>query len=546
MLHDLQECAQHGVPIIVFNPLRERGFERFTNPQSPTEMLSGSSTPMHRQYHQVKVGGDKAALVGLAKALLEMDERAQAAGRPRVLDTEFIAQHTHGFDEFAAAVRATAWQDIEHRSGLTRFAIEAAAAVYGRAKAAMIAYGMGVTQQVGGVENVRLICNLLLMRGNIGKPGAGVLPVRGHSNVQGQRTVGITEKPELVPVDKLKAQYSFTPPQEKGLNCTEAAEAIMKGEVKAVIQLGGNLVRSLPDHYSLLPAWRKLRLTVQIETKFNRSCLVHGEASYVLPCLGRIEIDEQASGPQVVSMEDSTACIHGSRGQVKPASRHLRSEPWIIAELAKAALPPNPRVDWDGWVADYSRIRDAIATTYPEDFHDLNRRMWEPGGFHRPLAARHREWKTKTGKANFVTPEALSGNVDIDPERRDVLQLATFRSQGQFNTTVYSDRDRFRGVYGTRMVLFMNRNDIDRLDLRDGEVVSLVTEMKHVRDDGVHRRVDGFIVRAYDIPEGCVGAYYPECNPLIPVWHHAKGSFVPAAKGVAVRIVRSPAEAAAG
>ncbi|MBV8538792.1 MAG: FdhF/YdeP family oxidoreductase [Alphaproteobacteria bacterium] len=545
MLHDLQECAQRGVPIIVFNPLRERGFERFTNPQSPTEMLSGSSTPMHRQYHQVKVGGDKAALIGLAKALLEMDERAQSSGQPRVLDVEFIAQHTDGFEEFAAAVRATAWQDIEHHSGLTRYAIEAAAALYGRANAAMIAYGMGVTQQVGGVENVRLICNLLLMRGNIGKPGAGVLPIRGHSNVQGQRTVGITEKPELVPMDKLKAQYSFTPPQEKGLNCVEALEGILKGEVKAVIQLGGNLVRSLPDHYALLPAWRKMRLTVQIETKFNRSCLVHGEVSYVLPCLGRIEIDEQASGPQVVSMEDSTACIHGSRGQVKPASKHLRSEPWIIAALAKATLPPNPRVDWDGWVGDYSKIRDVIATTYPKDFHNLNRRMWEPGGFHRPLAARHREWKTKTGKANFVTPEALSGNVDIAAERRDVLQLATFRSQGQFNTTIYSDRDRFRGVYDTRMVLFMNRNDIDRLQLRDGEVVSLVTEMRNVKDDGVHRQVDGFIVRAYDIPEGCVGAYYPECNPLIPVWHHAKGSFVPAAKGIAVRIVKSPLAVAA-
>lgn len=409
----------------------------------------------------------------------------------------------------------------------------------------MIAYGMGLTQQVGGVENVQLIVNLLLLRGNIGKPGAGVLPIRGHSNVQGQRTVGITEKPKLVPVDKLEALYGFKVPEEKGLNAVEASEGVIKGAVKAMVQLGGNLVRSLPDHTALLPAWRKLRLTVQIETKLNRSCLVHGEVSYILPCLGRIEIDRQATGPQAVSVEDSTACIHGSRGQVKPASEHLRSEPWIIAALAKATLPPNPRLDWDAWVADYRRIREAIAATYPEIFTDMDRRMWEPGGFHRPLAACQREWKTETGKANFITPQALSGNVEPDPERRDILQLSTFRSQGQFNTSIYAERDRFRGVYGTRMVLFMNRNDIDRLDLHEGDTVSLVTEMKHVKDDGVHRQVDGFIVRAYNIPEGCLGAYYPECNPLIPLWHHAAGSFVPAAKGIAVRVVKSAQAAAA-
>ena len=545
MLHDLQECAQRGVPIIVFNPLRERGFEEFTNPQSPTQMLSGEPTPMNRQYHQIKVGGDKAALMGLCKAVIEMDDRARASGEERVVDIEFIGTHTHGFEDFVQAVRTAEWNDLAHRSGLTRYAMEAAAAVYARAKAAIIAYGMGLTQQVGGVENVQMVCNLALLRGNIGKPGAGVLPVRGHSNVQGQRTVGITEKPELVPVEKLKEQFGLEVPHEKGLHAVAAAQGIIKGDVKAMVQLGGNLVRSLPDHSVLVPAWRKLRLTVQIETKLNRSCLVHGEISYILPCLGRIEIDRQAGGPQVVSMEDSTACIHGSRGYAKPASEHLRSEPWILAELAKATLPSNPQLDWDAWAADYSRIRDAIAASYPEIFHDMSKRMWEPGGFHRPLAARERKWKTKTGKANFIAPQSLAGNIDVPPERRDVLQLSTFRSQGQFNTTVYAERDRFRGVFGTRMVLFMNRNDIDRLGLNDGATVSLVTDTKDALDDGVHRQVDGFIVRAYNVPEGCVGAYYPECNPLIPLWHHAKGSFVPASKGIPVRIVTpSIAEAA--
>jgi molybdopterin-dependent oxidoreductase alpha subunit len=536
MLHSLQDCAKRGVPIIVFNPLRERGFERFTNPQSPVEMLSGSSTPIASQYHQINVGGDKAALMGVCKALFELDDAEKKHGRPGVIDRDFVAQHTHGFEEFEAAVRAHNWPDIELHSGLKRFAIEAAATVYARAKAAIVGYGMGMTQHVNGVENVQMVTNLLLMRGNIGKPGAGVLPIRGHSNVQGQRTVGITEKPELVPSDKLRELYGFEPPKKKGLNCTEAAEAIIKGDsVRAMFQLGGNLVRSLPDLDRLIPAWRKLRLTVQIETKLNKSCLVHGEVSYILPCLGRIEIDRQNGVQQDVSMEDSTACIHGSHGYAEPASEELRSEPWIIAALAKATLPPNPRIDWDGWISDYSRIRDAIERTYPDLFKDFNKRMWQPGGFHRPLPACTREWKTKSGKANFIVPQTLTADIEIDEARSDIFQLTTFRSQGQFNTTVYSDRDRFRGIFGTRMVLFMNENDIARLELSEGDTVSLKTA---VGDDAA-RRVDGFTVHAYNIPEGCLGGYYPECNPLIPVWHHAKGSFVPAGKGLPVRVEKT-------
>jgi len=533
MLHDLEECSKRGVPIIIINPLRERGLERFSNPQSPPEMLWEPSTRIASQYHQIKVGGDKAVLTGIAKALFAMDDEAKASGGDRVLDVAFIQEHTHGFAEFEAAVRAAKWSELELRSGITRQAMEAIAAVYGRARAGMIAYGMGITQQVGGVENVQMVVNLLLLRGNIGKPGAGVLPIRGHSNVQGERTVGISEKPELVPLDKIKEQFGFEPPRDKGLNCTETAEGVMDGSVRAVIQLGGNLVRSLPDHEQLAPAWRKLRLTVQIETKLNRSCLIHGDVSYILPCLGRIEIDEQATGPQAVTMEDSTACIHGSRGFARPASEHLRSEPWIVAGIAKATLPPNPKLDWDAWVADYSRIRDAIAETYPEAFHDFNARMWQPGGFHRRLPAQERQWKTKTGKANFITPKAFSGNIDTASDM--IFQLTTLRSQGQFNTTVYNERDRFRGVHGTRMVLFMNRNDIDRLGLAERDIVSLVTAI----ESNVRRRVDGFIVRPYNIPEGCLGGYYPECNPLVPVSHYAEGSFVPAVKGVPVRIERS-------
>jgi molybdopterin-dependent oxidoreductase alpha subunit len=533
MLHPLQECAKRGVQIITFNPLRERGHERFTNPQSPAEMLIEQPTRISSQYHQMRIGGDKATLIGLCKAVFELDDLAKSGSGRRVLDSEFIAQHTHGFAEFEAFVRAASWDEIVARSGLAKSAIEDAATVYANAKAAMIAYGMGLTQQVSGVENVQMICNLLLMCGNMGKPGAGVLPIRGHSNVQGQRTVGITEKPKLAPTDKLRELYGFEPPQKKGLNCVETAEGVLKGSVKAVLQLGGNLARSLPDLDQLDPAWRKLDLTVQVLTKLNRSCLVHGAKSYILPCLGRIEIDEQATGPQAVSMEDSTACIHGSRGYAKPASPHLRSEPWIVAALAKATLPPNPKIDWDGWVADYSRIRDAIEKTYPTVFKDFNARMFKPGGFPRPLGARQREWKTETKKANFITPKPLEADTHTEPMRAGIFQLTTIRSQGQFNTTIYSDRDRFRGVHGTRMVLFMNKQDIGRLALQEGATVSLATAI----EDGVRRQVDGFIVHSYNIPTGCLAAYYPECNPLVPVSHHAEGSFVPASKGVPVRVV---------
>jgi molybdopterin-dependent oxidoreductase alpha subunit len=384
------------------------------------------------------------------------------------------------------------------------------------------------------VEAVQLIVNMLLLRGSIGKPGAGICPVRGHSNVQGQRTVGITEKPELVPLDTLAAQFGFEPPRWKGRNTVESCEGILNGDVRAFVGLGGNFIRAVPDTTLMEPAWSKLRLTVQISTKLNRNHLVHGEISYVLPCLGRIEIDAQASGVQAVSVEDSTAMIHGSKGIAKPASPHLLSEPAIIAGLAKATLPHNPRVPWDEWVGNYDRIREAIARTYPDTFRDFNARMFTAGGFPRPLAARHRQWKTPTGKANFILPTGLHANPDAPADGLQVLQLITLRSNDQFNTTIYSDDDRYRGVKGTRRVLFMNPRDIERLRLADGDVVSVATAVA----DGVDRRIDGLRVMVYDIPAGCCGAYYPECNPLLPLWHHAERAKVPAGKSIPVRIRR--------
>jgi len=538
MLHPLQEAAKRDVPIITFNPLRERGLERFTNPQAPAEMLTGSSTRISSQYHQLKAGGEIAAIMGICKALIDADDTARSNGGARVLDAAFIAEHTHGFDAFADAVRACAWPDLERRSGLARLALEEAAAAYAGADAAIGIYGMGLTQHRRGVENVQMPVNLLLLRGNIGRPGTGICPVRGHSNVQGQHTVGISEKPELVPLDVLARQYGFEPPRWTGMNTVEACEGIIKGGAKAFLGLGGNFIRAVPETAAMEEAWPRLRLTVQIATNLNRNHLVNGQVAYLLPCLGRIEVDEQAGGPQTVTVESSLARIHASRGQARPASEHLLSEPRIVAGIAKAALPPNPRLDWDAWAADYSRVRDAIGETYPEVFHGFNARMSEPGGFQRPIAAARREWRTETGKANFIVARGLDADPDTNAGSgagRDVLQLITLRSNDQFNTTIYGYRDRFRGVSGTRMVLFVNRADMYRLGLEEAETVSLETAV----DDGVVRAVEGFRVTAYDIPEGCCGGYYPECNPLIPLWHHAERSKVPAAKSVPVRVRRA-------
>ena len=538
MLHPLQHAAKRGVPIIVFNPLRERGLERFTNPQSPLEMTVEGATEIATQYHQVKAGGDIAALVGVCKAVIAADDAAQAAGRPRILDTAFIEEHTHGFEAFAAFCREQEWAHLERVSALSRTALERAAEFYMGSKAVIANYGMGITQHKHGVETVKMVVNLLLLRGNIGRPGAGISPIRGHSNVQGQRTVGITEKTKLVPMQKLRELYGFEPPHEDGLTTVDACRGILDGSVRAFIGLGGNFARAVPERSLIEPAWMRMRLSVEIATKLNRTHLLPAEKTFLLPCLGRIDVDQQATGPQAVSMEDSTACIHGSRGQRKPVSPHLLSEPKIVAEMAKATLRPNAKVDWDAWVGDYDKVRDAIEATYPDQFASFNQRLFEPGGFPRPLGARERQWSTPTGKANFTVPLSLSSRIEEEP---GVFQLMTLRADGQFNTTIYTEEDRFRGIYKSRMVVLMNPNDIERAGLEAGARVALETAV----DDGVARRLGGLDVIPYDIPESCIAGYYPECNVLIPLWHYADGSKVPASKSVPVRILREAVSAAA-
>ncbi|MBB6506022.1 molybdopterin-dependent oxidoreductase alpha subunit [Sphingomonas endophytica] len=522
MLHQLRDVHKRGADIIVFNPLKERGLERFTDPQNPIEMATGKETPIATQYHQVKAGGDIAVMMGIAKWLLAND----------AIDHDFIAEHTHDFAPFAAKVQATGWDEIERESGLTRAAIERAAAAYGRAKTAMAIYGMGLTQHVKGVDNVRMLVNLMLMRGNIGKPGAGLCPVRGHSNVQGQRTVGITEKTELAPVEKLKERYGFSPPTEKGLDTVEACRGIIDGTVKAFLSLGGNFARAVPETELVEDGWARMDLSVQIATKLNRSHLIPAAGdTWLLPCLGRIERDLQATGPQRVTVEDSTSVIHPSLGKVEPASPHLLSEPAIVAGIAQSFLPPNPAIDWDAWVGDYSLIRDEIAAVFPHFFARFNERLQEKGGFWKGNKASGREWDTESGKAEFLVPDTLNATGFTEAEGR--FRLLTLRSNDQFNTTIYGYSDRFRGINGTRQVVLMNRADIARAGLTAGQKVTLATDA----EDNHDRRVGDLIVVEYDVPDGCIAAYYPECNPLIPLSHHAEESHVPAAKSVPVKIV---------
>ncbi|TPP04647.1 FdhF/YdeP family oxidoreductase [Rhizobium glycinendophyticum] len=530
-LHVLQAAVRRGCRIVTFNPVRERGLESMINPQEPTAMVSGHETALSCQYHQVKPGGDIAVLLGLCKHVLAADDVARTDGRS-VVDRAFIAEHTTGFAEFEVHVRGLDWAEIETVSGLSRAAIEAAGSVYVEANSTIGIYGMGLTQHVHGFENIATYMNLLLMKGNIGRKGAGMSPVRGHSNVQGQRTVGIAEKPELVPLDRLAELYEFEPPRDKGMNTVETCEAILKGDVGAFIGLGGNFLRAIPEQKAMEEAWPRMRMTVQIATKLNRSHLVNGEIAYLLPCLGRSEMDTLTAKPQVVSMEDSLSCVHGSVGKRKPASRQLKSELEIVSRIAQATLPANPKMAWGAWARDTALVRNLIERTYPDQFRDFNARIFTPGGFYRGNAARERQWKTQSGKAEFVTPKMLSATgFESAPGR---VSLITMRSNDQFNTTIYGYSDRLRGIEGKRNILLISPREIERHGLTVGETVTLVSDA----GDGIDRRVSGLEVLPFDLPDDCVGGYYPELNPLVPLSHHDRQSKTPAYKSVPVRIER--------
>lgn len=534
ILHPLQQAVKRGCKIVVFNPLKEKGLVEFVNPQDPLQMTVGKPTAMSHLYLQVRPGGDIAALMGVCKRVVERDEQAQAAGRARILDRAFIEQHTSGFDAFLERLKNTGWAELEQASGLTRDEMEQAGDVYADAKNVIGIYGMGLTQHVHGSQAIGLLVNLLLLGGNIGRKGAGCSPIRGHSNVQGQRTVGITEKVSLAPVEKYRELFGVETPAQDGHTTVDFLEATIEGSNKGFIGLGGNLARAVPDHDRVHPAWKRMELTVHVATKLNRTHCMPGKASWILPCLVRAEEDMQETGNQWVSIEDSFSHIYGSKGKRKPASEHLMSETAIVCGMAKATLPAHPRWTWDAWCADYARIRDLIARTYPDEFHDMNARMNQPGGFYRGNPARERIWKTESGKAEFTDPSVLNAcGVTSSPGG---MHLVTLRSNDQFNTTIYGYSDRLRGLQGSRMIVMMAPAEMVRLGLIEGQEITLVTQI----EDGVNRKVGGLAVKPYDLPTGTVVGYFPELNPLIPLGYHEELSKTPASKGVPVRIEVSP------
>ncbi|KOC87728.1 FdhF/YdeP family oxidoreductase [Winslowiella iniecta] len=525
MMGTLHELARRNVPIIVFNPLRERALERFADPQNVIEMATYSSTDIASTYYQVKAGGDAAALKGIMKALLVLDEQ-----QGDIIDHDFIATHTQGFDLSAADLAATGWQDIENESGLTRQQLAAVAAAYAKSSATIVTYGMGVTQHNKGTATVRLIADLLLMRGNFGKPGAGICPLRGHSNVQGNRTVGITEKPSKAFLAQLEKVFGFVPPEQHGHDAVKAMQSMVDGTSRALICLGGNFAVALPDPEKCFPAMKALELSVHIGTKLNRSHLLVARESYILPCLGRTELDTQASGRQAVTVEDSMSMVHASSGKLKPASPLLRSEPAIIAGLASAVLPET-KVPWAELIADYSRIRDLIEKTVP-GFDNYNQRIATPGGFRMPLPPTELKWPTDSGKAMFSVFNGVHEDADVQGD--DVLRLITLRSHDQYNTTVYAMDDRYRGVFGRRDILFMNDVDLDKRGLEHGDRVDIETVVS-----GRKLRLENITVIAYNIAPGSVGAYYPEANILVPLDYIDKESGTPSYKSVPVRVVHS-------
>ena len=412
---------------------------------------------------------------------------------------------------------------------MTRDQLESAAAIYMNAKAVIVCYGMGITQHRHGSENVQQIANLLLLRGNFGRPGAGICPVRGHSNVQGDRTMGIDEKPKPAFLDQIEKVFGFKPPRRHGHAVVDAIGAMIAGTAKVFIGLGGNFVAAVPDKPITEAAMRQLRLTVGISTKLNRGHLVHGEQALILPCLARSDIDIQADGRQAITVEDSMSMVHASSGLVHPPSDKLKSEVAIVCGIAKATLPADG-LDWSEFEADYDVIRDRIEAVFPDLFHDFNRRIRQPGGFHLRIPPRERVWNTPTSRANFVIFEGVAEDPIVND--KSILRLTTLRSHNQYNTTIYGLDDRYRGVFGGRMVVFMNENDMKQRGIAPDSLV----EIESIASDGQRRRVRGFKVLSYAIRPGSVGAYYPETNPLLPLNFHDVQSKTPAAKSIPVLI----------
>ncbi|MEJ8634319.1 MULTISPECIES: FdhF/YdeP family oxidoreductase [Streptomyces] len=515
MLSALEKAKAAGARIMSVNPLPEAGMERFKNPQTPLGMIKGVA--LNDLFLQIRIGGDQALFRLLNKLVLE----AEGA-----VDEEFVREHTHGYEEFAAAARDADWDETLAATGLDRAAIERALAMVLESERTVVCWAMGLTQHKHSVATIREVVNFLLLRGNIGRPGAGVCPVRGHSNVQGDRTMGIFERPAPAFLDALEREFGFAPPRHHGFDVVRSIRALRDGEAKVFFAMGGNFVGATPDTEVTEAAVRRARLTVHVSTKLNRSHAVTGARALILPTLGRTDKDVQAGGRQVVTVEDSMGMVHASRGNLTPASPHLLSEPAIVARLARAVLGPESLTPWEEFEKDYATIRDRIARVVP-GFEDFNTKIARPGGFTLPHAPRdERRFPTATGRANFTAAPIEYPKV---PEGRLLLQ--TLRSHDQYNTTIYGLDDRYRGIKGGRRVVLVNPDDAAELGLGDGSYTDLVSEWK----DGVERRAPGFRVVHYPTARGCAAAYYPETNVLVPLDSTADTSNTPASKSVVVR-----------
>ena len=514
MLTSLQRAKRNGCKLVHINPLPEVGMTRFKHPQEVLRLF-GSGTELANLFLQVRINGDVALLKGISKAVLERD----------ALDRDFIANYTMGFENFAGALARVSWEEIVAQAGVARDLIEEAAEIFAQSERTIFCWAMGLTQHHNAVANIQEIVNLMLLRGQIGNPGAGVCPVRGHSNVQGDRTVGIWERPADAFLDRLGAEFGFEPPRNHGFDTVRSIQAMHDAQAKVFFALGGNFVSATPDTDFTAAALRRCRLTAHVSTKLNRSHLITGDGALILPCLGRTEIDGQPSGPQFVTTENSMGVVQISRGSLEPASPELLSEPQIIARLAKATFEHRTTVDWDQLASNYDLIREAIERVVP-GFDNYNARVREPGGFHLPNAARERVFKTASGKAMFT--------VHPLPDRKlepGQFLMMTIRSHDQFNTSVYSPNDRYRGISNGRRVVFLNQQDIESTGLRARQPVDLVSHF-----NGEERIAREFTVVPYDIPPGCAATYFPEANVLVPVGSVAEKSNTPASKSVVISI----------
>jgi formate dehydrogenase major subunit len=525
MMTNLVEARKRGVPIVAVNPMPERALIRFAEPQDVVQMATFGSTAIASEFVHIRIGGDLALIKGMMKVMFEREAQGET-----VLDHDFIREHTVGIDTIREDALAQDWAEIVRVSGLEEAQIRRCAEIYIRSRATMICYGMGLTQHQQGSRLLQQVANLLLLRGNFGKPGAGISPIRGHSNVQGDRTVGIDEKPPQDYLDRVRDVFGFEPPRHHGHHTIETVEAMEQGTAKVFIGMGGNFVRAIPDTERSYAAMRKLDLTVGITIKLNRDHLVHGRDALILPVIARSERIVTAAGEQFVTIEDSMSNVTASRGVLSPASPDLLPEVEIVCRMAMAALPGSS-VPWQSYIDDYGLIRDKIAEIYPEIYEGFSERIKNPKGFHLDVAPRRRVWLTPNGKANFLPLPGLEVNdVVADPA---MLRLATVRSHDQFNTTIYSYNDRYRGVYNDRMVLFMNAQDRQERGLDSGARIALET----ISEDGIKRRVDGLTVLDYPMPRGAVAGYYPELNPLLPLGYYDRISGTPAAKSIPVRVV---------